>query len=640
MSDFLPLTIGDSSYAKNAVKYIEILNKLRRMGAQSAVDLPTVVFCGNQSAGKSSLLEAISGIQLPRSDGTCTRCVMEIRLIKSSSEWSCQVSLRKEYDNFDEKLIRPEETKFGRIITHPNEVEIVARRAQKALLNPNCKPEDYFEWDFESLSYEEDADKNALKFTKNVVCLEIKGPNVPNLSLIDLPGIIRHVEKVEDENFIRLIEELVENYISKEKSIIVATISCKDEIDNQAIITLAKKADKQGLRTLGVLTKPDTIEEGTHDTWMKIMRGDAHRLALGYYVVRNPKPKELKEGITFKEARKNEKNFFDNEEPWRSFYIRDRLGVDHLQKKLSDLLIDAIKRTLPSIKKEIEDKLEKIREELEQVPEQLGENPRLELFRMIKKCANSIRDLISCSNDHTDLWQEINEELGNFKHNLCSTRPIFEIGDERFDTLREFLNPTNEDVIITENNDELHIVKEIDVSDSVNKARGRLLPGFIPYSSVVSLIKKHQKKWKSPAFDCLHEINEIMTKHVNESADKIFSRFPALVGRIKSMLSRRVINGNQDTFEIMASAMSYFKIAFKRYADMISMTIIHAFIDNFAKDIEEKFLDACEPMEGEEDFEITELIKEDENISKRRDNLLETEKHLRSMLISLVRFGC
>jgi hypothetical protein len=37
------------------------------------------------------------------------------------------------------------------------------------------------------------------------------------------------------------------------------------------------------------------------------MRGDAHRLSLGYYVVRNPKPKELKEGITFKDARKTEK---------------------------------------------------------------------------------------------------------------------------------------------------------------------------------------------------------------------------------------------------------------------------------------------------------------------------------------------
>jgi len=116
---------------------------------------------------------------------------MEIRLIKSSSDWSCQVSLRKEYDSNEKKLIRPEETKFGNIITDPDDVEMAARRAQKALLNPNCRPEDYFDWDFENISYEEDAAKNALKFTKNVVCLEIKGPNVPNLSLIDLPGIIR-----------------------------------------------------------------------------------------------------------------------------------------------------------------------------------------------------------------------------------------------------------------------------------------------------------------------------------------------------------------------------------------------------------------------------------------------------------------
>lgn len=153
---------------------------------------------------------------------------------------------------------------------------------------------------------------------------------------------------------------------------------------------------------------------------------------------------------------------------------------------------------------------------------------------MIKKCANSIRDLISCSNDHTDLWQEINKELRNFKHNLCSTRPIFEIGSERFDTLKEFLQPTDE--IKEDNDDELQIIKETDVSDSVSKARGRLLPGFIPYSSVVSLIRKHQKKWKSPALNCLHEINEIMTKHINDSADKTFSRFPALVGRIKYVL--------------------------------------------------------------------------------------------------------
>ncbi|CAG8828743.1 18910_t:CDS:2, partial [Dentiscutata erythropus] len=86
-------TIAETQYAKKASHYINILNDLRRIGAHSAVDLPTIVFCGNQSAGKSSLLEAISSVQLPRSDGTCTRCVMELRLIELETEWSCQISL-------------------------------------------------------------------------------------------------------------------------------------------------------------------------------------------------------------------------------------------------------------------------------------------------------------------------------------------------------------------------------------------------------------------------------------------------------------------------------------------------------------------------------------------------------------------
>src|SRR5437660_499063 len=111
---------------------------------------------------------------------------MEIRLIQSPEDWSCQISLRKEYDANEKKLIRPEETKFGDIIIDPDEVESAARRAQKALLNPEHSPEKYIDWDFEGLSYERDATMNALKFTKNVVCLEIKGPKIPNLSLIDL----------------------------------------------------------------------------------------------------------------------------------------------------------------------------------------------------------------------------------------------------------------------------------------------------------------------------------------------------------------------------------------------------------------------------------------------------------------------
>ena len=40
------------------------------------MDLPQIAVIGQQSAGKSSVIEAISGITLPRSPGTCTRCVL------------------------------------------------------------------------------------------------------------------------------------------------------------------------------------------------------------------------------------------------------------------------------------------------------------------------------------------------------------------------------------------------------------------------------------------------------------------------------------------------------------------------------------------------------------------------------------
>ncbi|CAG8691555.1 9646_t:CDS:2, partial [Scutellospora calospora] len=239
------------------------------------------------------------------SDGTCTRCVMELRLIEHPKNWACQVSLRKEYDENGKRISRPIETKFGDTIDDPDMVELMARRAQKALLNPADNSNDYLDWDFGNQSYDEDSQSNFLKFTKNIVCIEIKGSEVPNLSLIDLPGIIQHVDGA-DRKFIGLIEELVRGYIKNDKSIIIATITCKDEIENQPIVTYAKEADPGGIRTLGVLTKPDQIEEDTHDIWLRILRGEAYKLDLGYYIIKNPSKKQLNDGITFEEAREDE----------------------------------------------------------------------------------------------------------------------------------------------------------------------------------------------------------------------------------------------------------------------------------------------------------------------------------------------
>lgn len=56
----------------------------------------------------------------------------------------------------------------------------------------------------------------------------------------------------------------------------------------QAIVQMARGADKDGRRTIGVLTKADTIELGTHDNWLKVLKGDTYALKLGYFCVVNP----------------------------------------------------------------------------------------------------------------------------------------------------------------------------------------------------------------------------------------------------------------------------------------------------------------------------------------------------------------
>lgn len=81
-----------------------------------------------------------------------------------------------------------------------------------------------------------------LKFTRNVVVLEIRGAPV-NLTLIDLPGIIQNVERPQDRPYRELVTSLVHEYIMRDNAIIVATISCKEDIETQvrswATITLA-----------------------------------------------------------------------------------------------------------------------------------------------------------------------------------------------------------------------------------------------------------------------------------------------------------------------------------------------------------------------------------------------------------------
>jgi Dynamin family len=56
------------------------IDRVRANGVGDHISLPQLVVCGDQSAGKSSVLEGITGIPFPRQDGVCTKFATEIIL--------------------------------------------------------------------------------------------------------------------------------------------------------------------------------------------------------------------------------------------------------------------------------------------------------------------------------------------------------------------------------------------------------------------------------------------------------------------------------------------------------------------------------------------------------------------------------
>lgn len=111
---------------------------------------------------------------------------MECRLASSASSWSCQISIRWEFHEDNKPRDDVKEVLFGALIDNPADVELNLRRAQAAILNPHLTAESFLRNTREELSAASEHDK--LRFSRNVVCLDISGPGLTDLSFIDLPG--------------------------------------------------------------------------------------------------------------------------------------------------------------------------------------------------------------------------------------------------------------------------------------------------------------------------------------------------------------------------------------------------------------------------------------------------------------------
>ena len=336
------------------------IDRIRAKGVGDHISLPQLVVCGDQSTGKSSVLEGITGVPFPRQDGVCTRFATEIILRHCPDKNEIIAKLLPSATRTEEERLRM--TTFERQLTGFDDLPRVIEEASALMgIRNSTSP-----------------DLNLPAFTADVLRLEVIGNTGLHLTVVDLPGLISVSENLED---MQTVEHLVDSYLESSRTIILAVVPASNDIDTQGIIQRARRFDRAGVRTVGIITKPDLINAGTESRIANLAKNlDRVKLKLGFFLLKNPSPLEISKGLSWEERQQQESSFFRSS-PWKEQNLDyTRVGIDNLRNSLQTLLDNHIERELPKVRKEVEALLRDTEHELDQIGPERSTVDQIRLF--------------------------------------------------------------------------------------------------------------------------------------------------------------------------------------------------------------------------------------------------------------------
>ncbi|CAL9024450.1 unnamed protein product [Prunus brigantina] len=412
-----------SSYNDKIRPLLDAVDKLRNlMVMDEGIQLPTIVVVGDQSSGKSSVLESLAGISLPRGQGICTRVPLIMRLQHHSSP---QPELSLEYN--------------GRI--DPTDEDNISDDIVKAT----------------------NAIAGGGKGISNTpLTLLLKKNGVPDLTMVDLPGITRVPVHGQPENIYDQIKDMIMEYIKPEESIILNVLSASVDFATCESIRMSQSVDKTGERTLAVVTKVDKAPEGL----LEKVTGDDVNIGLGYVCVRNRIGDE-----TYEEALAIAHDLFQTHSLLSKIdkSIVVNISNNILAQKLVQIQANSIARNLPEIVKKVNDKLNYCLSELNTMPKRLSSvaEAMTAFMQIIGMAKESLRKIL--------LRGEF-EEYSEDRHMHCTAR-LVEMLNQYSDALHNCV----------ESDPKKHfLLEEIKALEEV---KGIALPNFLPRNAFLTILQ-------------------------------------------------------------------------------------------------------------------------------------------------------
>lgn len=302
-------------------KMIEIRSILQQVGQSSSLTLPSIVVIGSQSSGKSSVLEAIVGHEfLPKGSNMVTRRPIELTLVNTPGS-------KEEYSEFPDLGLRH--------ITDFSSVQRTLTELNLAVSDVECVSDE-------------------------PIHLTVYSPNVPDLSLIDLPGYIQVVGQNQPLQLKQRISELCDKYIQP-PNVILAISAADVDLANSTALRASRRVDPRGERTIGVITKMDLVDPVKGAA---ILNDKQYPLRLGYVGVVSKAPQSpglfnMGSANPLAVIAKHENNFFSAHALEYGPDSGVSVGTTTLRRKLMQVLeqtmSSSLQGTSDAIKQELEE---------------------------------------------------------------------------------------------------------------------------------------------------------------------------------------------------------------------------------------------------------------------------------------------
>ncbi|XP_065119276.1 dynamin-2 isoform X6 [Paramisgurnus dabryanus] len=443
---------------------IPLINKLQdafsSIGQSCNLDLPQIAVVGGQSAGKSSVLENFVGRDfLPRGSGIVTRRPLILQLVNNKAEYAEFLHCKgKKFVDFDE--VR---------------TEIEAETDRITGSNKGISP--------------------------IPINLRVYSPNVLNLTLIDLPGMTKIAVGDQPPDIEHQIRDMILQFTTRESCLILAVTPANTDLANSDALKMAKEVDPQGLRTIGVITKLDLMDEGTDAR--DILENKLLPLRRGYIGVVNRSQKDIDGRKDIRAALAAERKFFLSHPSYR--HMAERMGTPHLQKTLNQQLTNHIRDTLPGLRSKLQSQLLSLEKEVEEYKNFRPDDPTRKtkaLLQMVQQFGVDFEKCIEGSGDQVDTAE------------LSGGARINRIFHERF--------PFELVKIVF---DEKELRREI--SHAIKNVHGVRTGLFTPDLAFETIVKKQIRKLKEPSLKCVDLVLSELTTLVRKSANKLNS-YPRL----------------------------------------------------------------------------------------------------------------